>query len=123
MAGLPSPLMEATVQDPAVDALGFLRVEIDNRPGVVEPCPWAAPFGGTPLPGDAAAVIESDGGHFWALWWPQNGQPDGIVHQTYTPAAHATDRVFNPAATTLGEVANVLATLIDDLKGAGVIVP
>jgi hypothetical protein len=72
-AHFPSTLMEATVQDPPVDASGWMRVEIDNRPGMVETCPWVA-RDVDPAPGDAAAVVESDGGNFWVVaWWSQTG--------------------------------------------------
>jgi hypothetical protein len=73
----PAQLLEATVLDPPEAANGFLRVEVDNQPGVVQECPYARWGGMTPMAGDAAAVEVSDGGTYWALWWPQNGQvPD-----------------------------------------------
>jgi len=73
----PAQLREATVADPPVDDDGFLRVEIDSAPGAVQACPWASPFYGEPAKDDAAAIIESDGGNFWAFWWPQAGQTPG----------------------------------------------
>ena len=36
-------------------------------------------------------------------------------------AGYVKDRAFNPAATTVNEIANVLATLIDDMRAAGMI--
>lgn len=72
---LPAPLLEATVLDPPLDANGWMRVEIDNRPGQAEVCPWQ-PGDHDPAPGDAASVIESDVGNFWVLaWWSQSGNP------------------------------------------------
>jgi hypothetical protein len=70
----PSQLMEATILDPPTDADGWLRVEIDNRPGAAETCPWQHEPEADPEPGDAAWVMESDGGNFVVvLWWPQSG--------------------------------------------------
>lgn len=73
----PAQLREASVVDPPLNDEGWLRVEIDGQRGGVQECPWVTPFQGVPEEGDAAAVIESDGGNFWALWWPQNGQQPG----------------------------------------------
>jgi hypothetical protein len=70
----PPQLREAEVVDPPLTAEGFIRVEVDGQRGDVKECPWVTRFSGSPAKGDAAAVIESDGGNFWALWWPQNGQ-------------------------------------------------
>lgn len=67
----PSPLHEGTVLDPPLTAGGWLRVEIDAQPGAVRECPWTPREDRDPQPGDAAAVIESDQGNWWALgWWP-----------------------------------------------------
>ena len=45
---------------------------------------------------------------------------DGLIQQAYAmTAGYTKDRALNPAATSLGEVAAVLATLIDDMKAAG----
>jgi hypothetical protein len=41
--------------------------------------------------------------------------------QTYTPTNGTTDRSFDANATTLDEIADVLATLINDLKNAGLL--
>lgn len=51
-----------------------------------------------------------------------SGALAGRTAQTFaiTPG-YTADRAMNPQATSLGEVATVLATLIDDLKKAGVI--
>jgi hypothetical protein len=44
------------------------------------------------------------------------------VAQVYAmTAGYTKDRAMNPAAMSLGEVANVLATLIDDLRTSGII--
>lgn len=73
-AEMPSVLLEASVLNPPVDANGWLRVEIDNRPGVVEACPWQPRPDLQPAAGDAALVVESDGGNFWVVqWWSQSG--------------------------------------------------
>lgn len=46
------------------------------------------------------------------------------VAQAYAmTAGYTKDRAMNPAATTINEVANVLATLIDDMRAAGLINP
>jgi hypothetical protein len=48
----------------------------------------------------------------------------GLIQQTYAiTAGYTKDRAMNPQAMTLGEVATVLATLIDDMKAAGLIRP
>jgi outer membrane murein-binding lipoprotein Lpp len=48
----------------------------------------------------------------------------GITGQTYTmTAGYTKDRAMNPVATTVTELATVLATLIDDMKTAGLIKP
>jgi hypothetical protein len=73
-AQLPATLMEATVLDPPTTNEGWLRVEIDNRPGSIEVVPWIPRVDIDPAPHDAALVSESDGGNFWAIaWWPQSG--------------------------------------------------
>lgn len=52
------------------------------------------------------------------------GPPANQTAQTFAMVAgYVADRAMNPQATSLGEVATVLATLIDDLKVAGVIHP
>src|SRR5262245_3530576 len=73
----PAQLLEGTVLAPPLNSEGFLRIEVDGQPGVVQTCPW--PYSGIDaLPGDAVAVEVSDGGNYWAHWWPQNGQtPSG----------------------------------------------
>jgi hypothetical protein len=69
----PSALLEATVASPAIDDdSDFLRVELDGAPGVVHDCPYMPRGDDEPSPGDAAAVMESDGGNYWVVgWWPQ----------------------------------------------------
>lgn len=47
----------------------------------------------------------------------------GITGQTYTMSGYVADRVLNAGATSIAELANVLATLIDDMKAAGLIKP
>lgn len=65
----PSQLLDATVADPPLSADGFLRVEVDSQRGAIQECPWDR--GGTPTPGDAVAVMESDGGNYWVVErWP-----------------------------------------------------
>jgi hypothetical protein len=78
---LPAQLHEATVLDPATDEDGWLRVEVDGELGVVQTCPWMPRLDVPVSPGDAAAVIESDGGNYWAVqWWPQGAAvPTPIV--------------------------------------------
>jgi len=52
------------------------------------------------------------------------GPPGGQVAQSYAiTSGYTKDRAMNPQAMTLGEVATVLATLIDDMKAAGLIQP
>lgn len=57
----------------------------------------------------------------------QSGPAGGAANQVVNPYAivqgYAADRSFSPGLTSLGEVANVLATLIDDMKNAGLIHP
>jgi hypothetical protein len=68
---VPSQLMEATVLDPPLSEEGWLRVEVDAQPGVVQLCPWPD-NGAVPSSGDAAAVMESDHGNYWVLGvWAQ----------------------------------------------------
>ena len=53
--------------------------------------------------------------------WKKSGQS---VPQTYAiTSGYTKDRAMNPQAMTLGEVATVLATLIDDMIAAGLIKP
>lgn len=67
----PLGALEATVANPPTDADGFLRVIVDSQPGRVRSCPWM-PRDVDPAPGDAALVLESDGGNVWVVcWWPQ----------------------------------------------------
>lgn len=67
-------LLEATVLDPPLTVDGWLRVEVDAQKGAVRECPWIPRLDLDPLPGDAAAVIESDDGNWWAVgWWSQSG--------------------------------------------------
>jgi hypothetical protein len=63
-----------------------------------------------------------------ALWVDTDqGVPVAVVSaitQAYSiTAGYTKDRAMNPQAMTLGEVATVLATLIDDMKAAGLINP
>lgn len=62
-----------------------------------------------------------------ALWIDTDALPApwfNPVAQTYAmTAGYTADRAMNPQAATVNEVAAVLATLIDDLKAAGVIKP
>ena len=55
------------------------------------------------------------------------GPPGGAANQVASAYSivqgYTADRSFSPALTSLGEVANVLATLIDDMKNAGLIRP
>jgi len=62
----PAQLLEATVLSPALNAAGWLRVELDVARGVAHACPWPD-NGVVPNPGDAAAVMESDHGNYWAV--------------------------------------------------------
>ena len=73
-------------------------------------------------PGDPGVVTNG------ALWIDTDqGVPvtvTSVIVQTYTvTVGYTKDRTINPASTTLNEVAAVLATLIDDLKAAGIINP
>lgn len=84
----PSQLREATIQDPPLDSDGWLRVEVDNEPGVIHSCPW--PRTGTPQGDDAAVVMESDGGHIWVVeWWKQSegADDDQLPSRWFTGAA------------------------------------
>ena len=72
--GAPSALHEATVLSPPLDANGWLRVEVDDQPGVVKVVPYQPRVDLEIRPGDAAVVMESDAGNSWALlWWSQSG--------------------------------------------------
>jgi microcystin-dependent protein len=91
--------------------------------------PAAGIFGVNELDGDMA-VRSSDGEVFKRIsgaWVDQSykmSQIAAFVQQTYTmTAGYTADRAMNPQATTLGEVATVLATLIDDLVTAGLVHP
>lgn len=67
--------MDGTVADPPVSDDGWLRVSLDEHPETVVECPWVRRADVDPYPGDAALVVESDGGEYWcAAWWPQSGQ-------------------------------------------------
>lgn len=50
------------------------------------------------------------------------GPPAGQVPNTYTVGGYTVDRTFNPLSSSVNEVANVLATLIADLKASGMII-
>lgn len=61
-----------------------------------------------------------------ALWIDTDETPPVwstyFVNQLYTiTAGYTADRQMNPSLTTISEVATVLATLIDDLKAAGIL--
>lgn len=74
-ARIPSQLREATVLDPPLTEDGWLRVEVDGQKGVARECPWVPRLDVDAEAGDAAAVLESDDGNWWAVgYWPQNGQ-------------------------------------------------
>lgn len=66
-----SQLREATVLDPPLSDAGWLRVELDDVPGIVRECPFTV-TATDPQAGDAAAVLESDQGNWWVVvWWSQ----------------------------------------------------
>lgn len=72
----PATLLEAVVADPPLSDRGFLRVELVAARGSVLECPWLTRAVGdyAPVPGDAVAVEESNGGNFWAVGlWPKSG--------------------------------------------------
>lgn len=53
---------------------------------------------------------------------PQGPPGNIVVTGTYAvTSGYTKDRTFNPAGTTVNEMAAVLATLIDDMKGAGML--
>jgi len=61
-----------------------------------------------------------------ALWIDTDETPpvwsSYFVNQLYAmTAGYTADRALNPQATSISEVASVLATLIDDLRAAGII--
>lgn len=61
-----------------------------------------------------------------ALWIDTDETPPAwstyFVNQLYSmQAGYTADRALNPQATSINEVAAVLATLIDDLKAAGIL--
>ena len=63
-----------------------------------------------------------------ALWIDTDETPPVwstyFVNQLYSmTSGYTPDRVLNPSATSLTELATVLATLIDDLRAAGIIKP
>jgi hypothetical protein len=63
-----------------------------------------------------------------ALWIDTDEVPPAwssyFVNQTYSvTSGYTKDRAFNPNASTLTEIATVLATLIDDLRAAGILKP
>src|SRR5215468_2779813 len=93
-------LLEATILDPPVDENGWLRVEVDNQPGVVRVCPWMPRLDISPQPGDAAVVEESDGGNSWAQWWPQ-GEGGGGGTFDISATASATSLVPGSPATVI----------------------
>ena len=77
----PARLLEATVLDPPLDANGWLRVSVASQ-GTSISVPWTPRIDVDPLPGDAAALEESDEGNYWCVqWWPQGGQ----VPRQYQP--------------------------------------
>lgn len=49
------------------------------------------------------------------------GGAANMVQQIYAMTGYTPDRTMNPSTTSLGEVAAVLATLIDDMKAAGLL--
>lgn len=63
---------EAIVASPALAGDGMLRVVPDAHPGGVVAVPWMPRPTEQPSPGDAALIVESDGGSWWCVaWWPQ----------------------------------------------------
>jgi hypothetical protein len=57
----------------------------------------------------------------WETWERIDGGVISVAQVYAMTAGYTKDRAMNPAAMTLGEVANVLATLIDDLRTSGII--
>ena len=49
------------------------------------------------------------------------GHATGAVRTTYTDTNHTDDRALNESADTVAQVANVLGTLINDLKAKGLL--
>lgn len=54
---------------------------------------------------------------------PAGGAANQVAQSYAVTTGYTKDRAFNPLATTVGEVAAILATLIDDMKAAGLIQP
>jgi collagen type I/II/III/V/XI/XXIV/XXVII alpha len=75
---------------------------------------------GVPTGGTTGQVLTKTSAVDGAVAWQSD--PVQAVAQVYAmTAGYTKDRAMNPAAMSLGEVANVLATLIDDLRTSGII--
>ena len=97
---------------PATTNPGAIWIDTDEAP----------PTGNVPPGGTIGQIITKTGSADYAAGWA-NPAVTGITGQTYTMSGYVADRVMNAGAMTLGEVAAVLATLIDDMKAAGLIKP
>lgn len=63
---------EAMIAGPPLTAAGMLRVSLDQHRGAVLAVPWMPRPDEEPSAGDAALLVESDGGSWWCVaWWPQ----------------------------------------------------
>jgi hypothetical protein len=100
-------------EPPVTAEIGAIWIDTDEAP----------PMGGNvPNGGTAGQILTktsaADGDVAWGA-----APVSGITGQTYTMSGYAADRVLNAGATTMNELAAVLATLIDDMKAAGLIKP
>ena len=98
--------------EPVTNTIGAIWIDTDEAP----------PTGNVPPGGTTGQIITKTGSGDYQAGWA-NPAVTGITGQTYTMSGYVADRVMNAGAMTLGEVAAVLATLIDDMKTAGLIKP
>ena len=112
--GGPAGQMEVYQQPttPATTNPGAVWIDTDEGP----------PTGNVPPGGTVGQIITKTGTVDYAAGWA-NPAVTGITGQTYTMSGYVADRVLNAGATTVNELAAVLATLIDDMKAAGLIKP
>ena len=112
--GGPAGQMEVYTQptQPSSVNPGAIWIDTDESPS----------NGNVPPGGTVGQIITKTGAADFVAGWA-NPAVSGITGQTYTMSGYIADRVMNAGAMTLGEVAAVLATLIDDMKAAGLIKP
>ena len=100
---------------PATTQIGAIWIDTDESPLQTS---GSVPAGGTP-----GQILQKDTTDDYDVSWAPP-PVSGITGQTYAiTAGYTKDRAMNPQAMNLGEVATVLATLIDDMIAAGLIKP